>query len=182
MFLINRVPSKVLSFATPLKIFFLKIRAQGILWIYLLKFSVVPCLSPTMIFIRVNWIHMHKSVCFLGILQIKRGINVLILSLKNTLLQWMCSFLKINHFLSLQVRGSKQISKYQIRLYKFLNLVSYFMILFCGKKLTSLLHFPIRPILSFIRIIMVLKIVHLLGRIWKTNSLFYSLWKHKIYN
>ena len=53
---------------------------------------------------------------------------------------------------------------------------------FLWKKLTSLLHFPIRPVLGFIRIEMVLKIVHLMGRIWKTNPLFYSLWKHKIYN
>ena len=45
--------------------------------------------------------------------KIKRGTIVLILSLKNNLLQWMCCFLKINHFLSLQVRGEqtdKQVS------------------------------------------------------------------------
>ena len=221
---------------------------------------------------------MHRSVCFLGILQIKRGTNVLTLSLKNTLLQWMCSFFKINHFLSLQVRGSKQISRvsnsvtpaseldflfhdFFFFLWKktdqfaalpnstnlqfhqdqngFENCLSHGQNLenqptilqpletqdlqlntgipntenvepifphckvphdkFSGKvysrqqpaqvvqssmlqQLISLLHFPIQPIFNFIRIKMVLKIVHLMGRIWKTNPLFYNLWKHKIYN
>ena len=136
-----------------------------------------------MICMRVNSIHVHRSVCFLGILQIKRGTNVLTLSLKNTLLQWMCSFFKINHFLSLQVRGSKQISRVSNSVTPASELDFLFHdFFFCGKKLISLLHFPIQPIFNFIRIKMVLKIVHLMGRIWKTNPLFYNLWKHKIYN
>ena len=103
---------------------------------------------------------MHKSV-FLGYSSNQKGYKCFDPVTKKYFVTMDVQFFENQSFfksLSGGEQTDKQVSNWAIPIYE---LDFLFHNSFLWKKLTSLLHFPIRPVLSFIKIKMVLKIVHL---------------------